>query len=295
MAGSLRLEHLVGFVLPFLVLYTICSARTTHYINPTASAPCPAAPCFTLSEYAQQLPHYLTYNTTLILLPGDHVLSVNFSVENVSEFEILSSTHKYRHATRIMCQGLVGFSFKNISRVTMCGLTVNSCGKGAVTTHAVSVHSVLDASIANCSFQDSVNTALWVINSGLALWGSNSFTSNGRRCRNYTCSHLGGGIYASLSMLTFTGNSTFMVNSAGDGGGIAADYSVLNLTGKITFKYNLAKFGGGISAWNSTLNFCGRSTFGNNSAAYYGGGIEARSSNVSFSGGSTFANNSATH
>ena len=119
----------------------------------------------------------------------------------------------------------------------MRGLVVNFCGKDAVTTiYGVLFHSVLDGRITNCSFQDSIGTALRVINSSLDLRRSNSFTRNGRRCRNYMCSHLGGGIYANTSSLKFTGNSSFRVNSAGEGGGIAADYSVLDFTGKITFK-----------------------------------------------------------
>ena len=41
-----------------------------------------------ISEYAQQPNHYLTSNSTLLLLPGDNALSVNFAVKNVSHFEI---------------------------------------------------------------------------------------------------------------------------------------------------------------------------------------------------------------
>ena len=295
MARSLRLECLVvGFLLPFLPI-DICAGHPTFYIKPTPSTPCPdpADPCVTLSEYAQQLPNS-NYNTTLLLLPGNHVLSVDFTVENVSVFEILCFACAGGQATRIVCKGMVGFSLRSISQVTMRGLVVNFCGKDAVTTiYGVLFHSVLDGRITNCSFQDSIGTALRVINSSLDLRRSNSFTRNGRRCRNYMCSHLGGGIYANTSTLKFTGNSSFRVNSAGEGGGIAADYSVLDFTGKITFKHNLAKYGGGISAWTSTINFSGSSTFGENSAAHYGGGIEARSSTLNFTGGSTFANNSA--
>ena len=292
----------MGSLLPLLLLSTICSGHTIHHIKPTPSASCAADPCFTLSEYAQQLPHNLTSNTTLLLLPGDHVLSVNFTVENVNRFKILSSAHVDSHETRIVCQGLVGFSFTNISHVTMYGLTINSCGKGAVvdgspTTYGVSVRSVLDTSITDCSFQDSVGTALEVLDSSLDMRGSNHFTSNCRRCfeRNYTCLCFGGGISASMSTLMLIGNSTFRVNSATLGGGIAAEYSVLNLTGNATFEKNTAEDGGGIYAYNSTLNFNGSSTFGSNSAVI-GGGIEALYSTlINFNGNSIFGNNSANY
>ena len=319
MAGSPRLEYLVmGSLLPLLLLSTTCSGYTTHYIKPTPSTPCPADPCFTLSEYAQLL-HYVTSNTTLLLLPGDHILSVNFTLENVSGFEILSSADS--HAT-IVCQGLVGLSFRNISHMAMDGLTINSCGMGAVifsnpTAYGVSAHSVLDTRISNCSFQDSVVTALGVFHSNMDLRGSNNFTGNCRRCSSF-----GGGIYSNSSVLTFNGYSIFRNNSADFGGGILSTSTQMNFNGNSIFRNNLAKFvGGGILSQNSTLNFHGssifennsaghsgggiyvhyytslnfdgNSIFRNNSAAYYGGGISARTSTLNFSEYSIFSNNSA--
>ena len=110
-------------------------------------------------------------------------------VEDVSDFEIRSPADS--HAARIVCQGLVGFSFRNISYMSMHGLTVNSCSKGTVqfrfpTAYGLSLHSVSDTSISNCSFQDTAGTALGVFNSSLDLRGSNHFTSNCRSCGEYT-------------------------------------------------------------------------------------------------------------
>ena len=302
MAGPPMIECLVmaSAVLSFLLLSTICAGHTTHYIKPTPSTPCPVDPCLTLSDYAQQCLHNLTSNTTLLLLPGDHVLSVNFTVENVSGFEILSPADG--HQTRILCQGLVGFSFSNISHVTMHGLRIKSCTKGTAmfsfpTEYGLLVHSVSDTSISNCSFQDSAGTALGVFNTRLDLRGSNYFTSN-RRCREYTksCSSNGGGIYASMSTLKFTGNSTFRANSATFGGGIYAMASTfISFNGNTIFGNNSAIYGGGIITRNSTLDFNGSSTFGNNSATEYGGGIYAVNSLVTFNGNSFFRNNSAGH
>jgi len=160
MAGSPRLKCLAaGSLLPLLLFSTICSGQTTYYIKPTPSTSCPSDPCLTLSEYIQQPLHYLTSNTTLLLLPGNHVLSTNFTVENVSGFEIMSFAPADSQATRVVCQGLVGFSFQNISHLAMHGLTINSCGKGSFIylypyygMYGVLVDSVLDTSISNCSF-----------------------------------------------------------------------------------------------------------------------------------------------
>ena len=316
-------------ILSFLLLSTIWAGHTTHYIKLTPSTPCPVDRCFTLSEYAQQCLHNLT-STTLLLLPGDHVLSVNFTVEDVSDFEILSSADS--HATRIVCQGLVGFSFRNISHVKMHGLTINSCSKGTAmfkfpTAYGLSVHSVLDTSISNCSFQDSGGTALGVFNSSLDLRGSNHFTGNCRSCGEYTesCFCRGGGIYTMMSTLKFTGNSTFRGNSAAyggaiyaisntsitfssnsiflnnsaehDGGGIyAISNTILTFNINGIFWNNSADYdGGGIIAQNSILIFSGNSTFGNNSAAHFGGGIYAVHTHMAFNSNSVFRSNSAGH
>ena len=244
MAGSPRLKcFVVGSLLLLLLFSTICSGQTTYYIKPTPSTACPSDPCLTLSEYTQQPLHYLTSNTTLLLLPGDHVLSTNFTVENVSGFEVMSFTPAHHHATRIVCQGLVGFSFRKILHLAMHGLTINSCGKVAVmcnslTAYGVLVDSVLDTSINNCSFQYSVGTALGVFHSSLDLRGSNRFTSNCRGCIKSG----GGGIHACESTLSFNGNSIFRNNSA--------------------------EFGGGLYTYGSTLNFSGNSIFGSNSAVW---------------------------
>ena len=66
------------------------------------------------------------------------------------------------------------------------GLTFNSCGKDAVrygpvpdqlTVYGMSIYSGEDIMIVNCSFEDSVGTALGVFYSNLHLHG-NSFKTN---------------------------------------------------------------------------------------------------------------------
>ena len=166
-----------------------CSGDTTYYVKPTSDTACLAEPCLTLSEYAQQPHQYLTSNTTLLLLPGVHVLSVNLTVENVSSFEIcaqlISPTNKHPKS-RVVCIGLVGLTFRNVSNIRLDGLRINSCGKGAatygpigdyLTTCGMSIVSGEDIMIVNCSFEDSVGTALGVFYSNLNLHGNN-FTKN---------------------------------------------------------------------------------------------------------------------
>jgi len=152
-----------------LLVFTTASGHTILYIEPTPDTPCPADSCLTLSQYAQQPHHYLTSNTTLLLLPGDHVLSVNFRMENVSDIEIntahLSSTAESQ-AVKIVCKGYDGFIFINISQLRLHILMFDSCGKyvdeyihwqpnssiNYQTVFGISIHSGENTKITNCSF-----------------------------------------------------------------------------------------------------------------------------------------------
>ena len=191
----------------------------------------------------------------------------------------------------------------------MHGLTFDSCGKGAhgydpytsnytkySTAYGMSIHLGLDVSIVNCSFEDSVGTALGVFYSSGDLRGSNSFTNNCKGCSDkyLGCVCLGSGIYTNNCTLVFAGNNTFRDNSANKyGGGIFAVNSTLNLTEYSTFIDNSARIGGAIHAVNSTVNVTGESTFRNNTAGINGGGMKFLNSIVTFDGNNTFRNNSS--
>ena len=133
-----------------------------------------------------------------------------FTVEDTTDFTICAkvSSHIENRAVTVVCQGMVGFMFRNISHVALEGLTFTSCGKGEVTyspvysdymtTYGVSIYLGQDIKISNCSIQDTAGTAMGVLYSSLNLRGSNSFTNNCRGCfdRNHTSLYAsGGGIY----------------------------------------------------------------------------------------------------
>ena len=280
---------------------TTCSEHSIHYVKTTPDASCPADPCLTLSQYAQQPYHYLTSNTTLLLLPGNHVLSVNFTVKKVSDFEIRSallSSPAESQVVKIVCKGFVGFTFRNISKLAFHSLTFDSCGKGSVeysrltnsadyqTAYGIFVHSGEHTKITNCSFQENVS---------LDLRGSNSFMNN-CRCsnRNHTCICLGGGIHANTSILLFNGNNSFRDNLAEFGGGMFAYYSTVTFNGYSTFRNNSAEVNAeGLFVWHSTVNFSGNCTFTDSSAKQDAGGIQLWYSNVMASGIINFRNNAA--
>ena len=130
--------------------------------------------------------------------------------------------------------------------------------------------------LVNCYFYSNVGTALVVDNTDITLAGNSEFTHN-RACGNIL---LGGAIIAVSANPTFTGNTTFLDNSATSGQCPFGGYPV---------------GGGAIVTLKSTaLNLSRTNNFINNSAGSEGGAIYTKYCTIlSFNGTSHFINNSA--
>ena len=155
----------------------------------------------------RQNSHYITYcrlidiqtrqlqqGLKLVSEPGDHVLSVSLRVEGVRSFEIRAQLHTDNDPkSTVVCIGLVGLTLRNVSSMTLDGLTFYSCGNGAggygpvpdhLTAYGMLIILGKDIMIFNCSFEDSA-TALGVFYSNLHMHG-NSFTNF---CNGHSCSY----------------------------------------------------------------------------------------------------------
>ena len=303
-----------------------CSAENVYCVTLTASS-CSSCPhsnhCATLSEYAQQAELYFTSNTTMVFLPGDHTLDKNITVAEVTGLTMYAESSSANRPT-IVCSVSVGLSFTRMVNFKMHSLAFTSCsrkytialpGYSSTTIYvALFLQSTQYAELVNCSFHDNLGTALVVNNTNVTLAGDSEFTRN-RACGNILA---GGAIIALGSYLTFTGNTTFLDNSAtltescmqvycksttftafGGGAIYTINNTVLIFTGTSNFINNLAGagygFGGAISANSKTvLSFNGTNNFINNTGDYRGGAISISDNTVlSFSGTSNFTSNSA--
>ena len=287
---ALLLSRQTSLSLLLLVLLTSCSAQSTYYVTPTPNTPCPGEPCHTLSEYVDdQL--YFTNNTVMEFIPGNHTLAQTISVTNLMWLTLRGDSSSLPDITsRILCtSSSAGFVFADITGLYITALAFISCAHND--SGPVSIISVQQSDISNCTFQNSINSGtgqgggLYVENSNLILTGS-TFQNNSAEDR-------GGGLYVVHSNLTLTGN-TFQNNSAEFvGGGLYAVYSNLTLTGSIFQNNSALVWGGGLCVgYNSTLTLTGN-IFQNNSAEYGGGGgLYVSNSNLTLTG-NTFQNNSA--
>ena len=181
--------------MPFIALgatlllstFSRCSAENVYCVRPTlapntlcSSCPHSDTPCATLSEYAQDAEQYFTSNTTMVFLPGDHTLDVNFTVANISRLTLCGQS-SLSHVTTVVCNGAVGFSFMSIFDFQIHSVSFTSCGRNfgspEVSKYTLFLESIEFAELVNTSFHDNLGTALVVRNTNIAL-ADNTFTHN---------------------------------------------------------------------------------------------------------------------
>ena len=252
----------------------------------------------------------------MVFLPGDHTLDTNITVAYVARLTMRGDSSS-GNRSMVVCNGSVGLTFTSMVEFKIHSLAFVFCNRRYVfnlsvisfaTAHyALLLHSTHDAELVNCSFYDNIATAILVTSTNVSLAGNTEFKRN-RACGTVLA---GGGINAASSNLTFTGNTTFLDNSAtsgqcpfensdslavGGGAIIAVNNTVLSFSGTSNFISNSAGDGGGGAIYTSyytVLNFNGTSNFINNSA-YLGGAIHTGiNSKITFNGTICFSNNGA--
>ena len=290
-----------------------CSAENVYCVTPTATS-CSSCPhnthCDTLSEYAQEAEMYFTSDTTMVFLPGDHVLDKNITVANVARLTMWGESSSGNIAT-IVRNGSVGFSFTKMVDFNIYSLAFTSYnrswsyGSHPASKSALFLQSTKYTKLVNCSFHDNLGTALAVNKTNVVLV-ENKFIHNQCACKSFReMCELGCGITTFNSELTFTGNTSFHKNtqtascpSVNPAGAIWASASSLSFDGINNFFNNSANgntsIGSAIYAeTNTRLSFNGTSNFIYNSADV--GGAIGTLDNVAlvFNGISNFINNIA--
>ena len=309
---------------PFIVLVTAllintlfyCSAENVYCVTPTATS-CSSCPqnsthCTTLSKYAQEAGSYFTSNTTVVFLPGDHLLDENITVANVSRLTMHGVSFSGNIAT-VVRNGSVGFSFTNMVDFNIYSLAFTSNnrswsnGSHPASNSALILRSTQNAKLVNCSFHDNFGTALTACNANITLAESNEFIHNQCACDFSEKQELGCGITALNSTLTFIGKTSFLKNiqAAFDlfdcGGAVWASASLLHFNGTSNFISNSANgtiIGGGgggaiLAVMNTMVSFSGISNFSHNSADVGGAIFTYINVVLTFDGVNTFINNSA--
>ena len=168
-----------------LTLSTVVSATGVFFVKPTNDTPCPQQPCHTLEHYTQSWQLYLTSNTIVQFLPGEHVLEGDWNelaVENVSNLTLIGSDSALLDSSplgipmatsRISCRrGKTMFSYTNVTELFIIKLTFSDCGGGKAT---LALYEVSDLILDNVAIQNSIGTGLMGLNLGKSLIHHSSF------------------------------------------------------------------------------------------------------------------------
>ena len=272
-----------------------------------------------------------------MFLSGDHTLNVTISMGTVSNYTaqldmkyfyyphpsltLLGSPSSLPEVTsRIVCTWPAGFIFSGITELHISSLAFISCGHND--SAAVSILSVQNVNISNCTFQNNINGlnstgeyagVVSVYNSTLTLIGNtfeNNLAQGGGALYTYTnntvtlskntfrnnSANFGGALYAATNGTLTLSENIFQNNFALDEGGALYTYTNNTVTlSKNTFRNNSANFGGALyAATNNTLTLS-ENIFQNNFALDEGGALYTYTNNTVTLSKSTFRNNSANY
>ena len=294
--------ELVAVSLALVLLFQLSIADSVLYVRPSPLVPCPAEPCQTLSEYAHNVSHYFTSNTTLIFLSGTHELDTNLTVSGLTSLQLLGNTSEPT-SCKVVCTQPAHVSVSNVAHVVISALSFSFCG-GAGIESALYVTKALNCTLDSCQLCNSHyarglqisntksvyirscifknNTIIssvtnhggggaFIVNSHVEFSEHNEFVSNSVPMEGIGIC-LGGGLYLFNSSADFTGPVVFRNGRACSGGGLAIMMSIVHFHSSVSFTLNLALQGGAMYLGpESTLNITNVTTIEHNRAQIRGG------------------------
>ena len=261
-----------------------------YYVVPIESTQlCQSYPngtCFILDElWSSVNASCPSYNITVSFLPGDHSLSLHFTVENIRYITFKSEFPLSANPT-IHCVNNVsistGFEFIDIVSVHVSNLNIFDCRQiDTGTGGAIFISEASNVIIENCSLSKnfvsnmngikshggavSIENADSIVIESCTFVGNAAFVNVGKS--------QGGALYvANISQNCTILNTYFYFNKAYMGGGLAWNNASLYIFGS-TFLANNASMGGGIyTSLGKTLSMFS-SLFSTNNAINNGGAV----------------------
>ena len=196
-----------------------CLSAMTYYVTPHDGVPCleKDAPCFTLTEYAEKPKGYFESSMTVIVLPGNHSLTSNFSMQDFESVSVISNNTSQPDVT-ITCMNLSRFSFRNISFVEIIGLSFAACGGNslAIVENFTLENCMITGTGGNTSGTGLYLTKVNAVNITMSTFVSNTGTIIEEEEEEGI---VGGAIIGLLSNIYIT-NTTFERNKANIGGAV---------------------------------------------------------------------------
>lgn len=306
----------INLLIAAMACMCICCNLTLgkiYYITPSATTPCPAESCLSLSQFAANSKNYVRSNTVLRLLPGNHSLVHTLGIKNITSLE-LSGELDSDTSTIIKClpstkYGVSNFNFYKILYVYIHEIQYAGC------TNSYTLIGQLIVAYSDFGYKSNTyETTLEVIQSyvnitscsfGYNSAGSSRLPSNNPRAGSYS---VGGAMIITASAVDIR-DSIFIQNSAERGGAIYSEHNSLIIIFNCTFVENeigcfwgqvetgFSCFGGSLYCLESDVTIS-YSVFDNNVAKtivdqYAAGGALAFSNSVVKLNQNIYANNKA--
>ena len=266
---DVKLELVLVSLMLYLLFLQLSIADSVLYVRPSPLVPCPAEPCHTLSDYAHNVSHYFTSNTTLIFLSGTHELDTNLTVSGFTSLQLLGNTSEPT-SCKVVCTQPAHVNVSNVAHVVISALSFSSCG-GAGIESALYIRNALNCTLDSCHLCNSDDAR------GLHITNTNSVSIRGCRFENNTLIIIssvtnpgGGGAFINASRVEFSGHNVFVNNSVLNGNVIGGGLLLLNssavFTGLVVFRNGTAQEGGGLASLMSKVHFHSSVLFTFNSA-----------------------------
>ena len=287
-----KLFALVIVVVHVNLLSSTLDGKTTLYITPSSSIHCHTEPYLTLSQFAQNSSRWLSLNTTLIFLAGNHTLDTVLFISN-SNFSMLTiSTNEGTQYVFIIRKDHAHLIFDLTDDLWISGLKFIGCGSNRFT-------SVKNFMIDNSTLQgqNGSGTALDIAHTNLTIVNS-TFVSNkvgtcveifdaAIKCNFLENSaEMGGAMYIDDFSDVSIVNSTFLNNQATIDGTHIQDCWTNNSIDK------LLRIGGAIATFDSRL-IVSSCAFTNNTSDFDGGALSIQQESVAYIHSSQFYGNRA--
>ena len=98
------------------------SLRQIYYVKPNnSSQSCPGQPCLTFDQYTTQQSIYFTTGSSLLFLDGNHSIHATIYLSNISDISFRGEGSEFD--ITLLCKAEVAFHCKNVSSLTIQGLT----------------------------------------------------------------------------------------------------------------------------------------------------------------------------
>ena len=157
------LRQLILSILLQCVCYETYGGEQTYFIKATEDSPCADQPCLTLSELVHNTTKDVKARLSLQFGAGNHMLNYRWNFSNIEKCSIFSKDKN----TSITCNKLAaGFTFANVSMVTLTNLTFIGCGNVS-RSNAVLQISQVRINITSCTFLHSKGRVLEAIHANI--------------------------------------------------------------------------------------------------------------------------------